>query len=84
MSYTLTFQKDGSKSQFIEVPIPADYNMTVVFRVVLSFINYTNGQAVANHDRERIHLGEDAQVTVSSVLMDNTQTSKLSYLRKAL
>ena len=55
--------------------------MARVFRVVLSFINYTNGQAVANHDSERIHLGDDAQVTVSSGLFD---LGKLSYLRKAL
>ena len=80
VSFLVTFQKDGNKSQFIEVPIIQDYNTSMVFRVVLSFINFTNGQAVANHDRERIYLGDDAQVTVHSV----SWLGKLSYFRTAL
>ena len=88
MSFTLIFDKDGNKSQSIEIPISPN-NMTVGsrnFKVVLSFMNYTNGQAETNQDKERIHLGDDAQVTIYSDIltsettkMDTPQTGTLIY-----
>ena len=88
MSFTLIFEKDGNKSQSIEIPISPE-NMTEGsknFKVVLSFINYTNGQAVSNQDKERIHLGDDAQVTIYSHIptsetmkMETVQNGTLPY-----
>ena len=88
MSFTLIFDKNGNKSQCIEIPISPN-NMTEGsknFKVVLSFINYTNGQAVTNQDKERIHLGDDAHVTIYSDIptsettkMDTLQTGTLIY-----
>ena len=68
MTFSLIFKKNGNKSQFLEIPISTD-NMiegSKNFKVVLSFINYSNGQAVSNQEMERIHLGDDAQVTIYS------------------
>ena len=90
MSFTLIFEKDGTKSQFIEIPISLEMTKgSKNFKVVLSFINYTNGQAVSKQEKERIHLGDDAQVTIYSDIptsdrpkMDTVQTGTLPYYFK--
>lgn len=67
VSFLLTFEGDD-KFQPVEVPILQD-NVTEGpknFKVLLSFINYTNGQAVSNDDVKRILLKHDAQVTIYS------------------
>lgn len=66
-SFMVIFERND-ELQSVEVPILSD-NMTEEpknFTVALSFIDYTNGQAITDKDVKRILLGDDAQVTIYS------------------